>query len=70
MEHLLDDHENNSKQKENSQKLCDEKEPLPLSLNETVYGNSDDNSIRIQKKKATAKGRLASESNKFKRTGL
>ena len=35
MEHLLDDDKNYSKQKAKSQKLCDEKKHLPLSLKET-----------------------------------
>ena len=61
MRPLLDDHENHSKQEGNKRKPCDEKEHLPLSLKETVYGNSEDNSIRITQKKeghSKAKTRL------------
>ena len=39
MKHLLDDDKNYSKQKAKSQKLCNEKKHLPLSLKETFWGS-------------------------------
>ena len=69
MEHLLDDHENHSKQKENSQRLCDKKETSPFWVwrEQSVETVMTILSEYTKRKKFTAKGRLGSENNEFKK---